>query len=100
MKGLKMGEKREEPGKGIRKAMDVFLTSEEDGKSGETQKAVIIEDEWIEGENEPKIFKVSRKATEKEERDWDLSAGNSEGIKLIIEGLYPEEWTVLVYPQG
>ena len=48
--------------------MDIFLTSEEDGKSGETQKLVIIEDEWLEVENEPKVFKVPKKMLEKEDR--------------------------------
>ena len=61
VKGLKTGKEGEEPMERVRKEMDVFLTSEEGKESGETEKVVVLEEEWIEGETEPKVFQTPRK---------------------------------------
>ena len=66
MRGLKVVGEEEESGEGIKKELEVFLTTEEDGKSGETQKVVIIEDDWKEDEKgEQKVFKVPQKELNK-----------------------------------
>ena len=52
-------------GGGVRKereeGVDGFLTSEEGGKSGETRKVVVLDEEWLEGEGEPRMFQIPQK---------------------------------------
>ena len=69
------------------------------GKSGEMRKVVVWEDEWQEEERGLREFKISQKKEIKDEVCETIERGKKEGdIKIPLEGLGPEEWTVPVYP--
>ena len=80
MNGLKAGEKGERQKKGVHREVDMFLMLGEEEKSGETQK-VVIEDEWLEGETEPKVFEVPQKGRATGGKDDNSKDGATENIK-------------------
>ena len=62
---------------------------------------VVWEDGWQEEEGGPKVFKIPQKKEIRNGRCKNLEPDRKESkVKIPIEGLRPEEWTVLVYLGG